>query len=220
MATETQKHEIETIAVSILSLPGLSQSHVLWAGIFTGFYRFGSNYFGKNRNKPWGNIVRSREKSVGYSEIEKQRCGEWIEEICFSRPRAPLFFALHRVPRSVPFAAKTIYMEYEAPPLAWRGTATHKASHKNELLPLYAINENGEHYSAWAFTDIDAAPTKSYIIENPQDETAKTYFDWYVKRPEYELPNVRNDSCSLNNLLAGNPEFAAVNQELKQGVAC
>jgi N-sulfoglucosamine sulfohydrolase len=91
-----------------------------------------------------------------------------------------------------------------------------KPSTENELLPLYGIDENGEHQSAWAFTDIDAAPTKSYIIENRQDETVRPYFDLaHAKRPEYELFDIKNDPFNLTNL-AGNPEFAAVEQELKQ----
>ncbi len=83
---------------------------------------------------------------------------------------------------------------------------------------MYGIDENGEHHSAWAFTDIDAAPTKSHIIENRQDETIRPYFDWaHAKRPEYELFDIKNDPYNLNNL-AGKPDFAAVEQELKQAL--
>ena len=89
---------------------------------------------------------------------------------------------------------------------------------EDELLPIYGIDENGEHHSAWAFTDIDAAPTKSFIIENWQDEKIRPYFDWaQAKRHEFELYDIRNDPYNLNNL-AGKPEFAAVEQELKQAL--
>jgi len=37
-----------------------------------------------------------------------------------------------------------------------------KPGTENELLPMYEIDENGVHHSDWAFTDIDAAPAKSY----------------------------------------------------------
>jgi N-sulfoglucosamine sulfohydrolase len=88
----------------------------------------------------------------------------------------------------------------------------------NELLPMYGIDENGVHHSEWAFTDIDASPTKSFIIENWQDENIRPYFDWaHVKRPEFELFNIKNDPYNLINL-AGNPEFADVEQELKQAL--
>lgn len=88
----------------------------------------------------------------------------------------------------------------------------------NELLPLYGIDENGVHHSEWAFTDIDAAPTKSYIIENRQDETIRPYFHRiHAKRPEYELFDIKSDPYNLTNL-AGNPEFAAVEQEMKKAL--
>ena len=93
-----------------------------------------------------------------------------------------------------------------------------KPDTENELFPVYGIDEHGEHHSAWAFTDIDAAPTKSYIIENRQDENIRPYFDWaHAKRPEYELFDIKNDPYNLNNL-AGQPEFATVEQELKQAL--
>jgi len=93
-----------------------------------------------------------------------------------------------------------------------------KPDTENELFPMYGIDENGEHHSEWAFTDIDAAPTKSYIIENWQDENVRPYFDWaHAKRPEFELFDVKNDPYNLTNLV-GNPEFAAVEEELKQAL--
>lgn len=93
-----------------------------------------------------------------------------------------------------------------------------KPETEDELLPMYGIDENGEHQSAWAFTDIDAAPTKSFIIENRQDETIRPYFDLaHAKSPEYELFNIKNDPYNLNNL-AGNLEFAALEKELKQAL--
>jgi N-sulfoglucosamine sulfohydrolase len=93
-----------------------------------------------------------------------------------------------------------------------------KPDTENELFPMYGIDENGEHHSEWAFTDIDAAPTKSYIIENWQDENVRPYFDWaHAKRPEFELFDVKNDPYNLTNLV-GNPEFAVVEEELKQAL--
>jgi uncharacterized sulfatase len=93
-----------------------------------------------------------------------------------------------------------------------------KPGTENELFPMFGINENGEHHSAWAFTDIDAAPSKSFIIENQQDENIRRYFDLAVdKRPEFELFNVKQDPYNLNNL-SGKPEVAAVEKELKQAL--
>ena len=84
-----------------------------------------------------------------------------------------------------------------------------------ELWPLYGIDENGVHHSEWAFTDIDAAPAKSYIIENRQDESIRPYFEWaHAKRPEFELFNIKQDPACLNNLI-GIADFETVESTLK-----
>ena len=62
------------------------------------------------------------------------------------------------------------------------------AGTSDELWPIYGIDEDGNHHSDWAFTDIDAAPTKSYIIENRKDENVKPFFNMaHDKRPEFDL---------------------------------
>jgi len=93
-----------------------------------------------------------------------------------------------------------------------------KPGTENELLPMYGIDEKGVHHSEWAFTDIDAAPSKSFIIENRQDENIRFYFGLvHGKRPEFELFDIKNDPYNLTNL-AGNLQFAQVEQELKQAL--
>ena len=88
----------------------------------------------------------------------------------------------------------------------------------DELLPMYGIDENGIHHSDWAFTDIDAAPTKSYIVEHHDDPDVKKYFDWSVaKRPEFEFFNVANDPYCLNNI-AGNPDYSEIEKEMKEAL--
>ncbi len=91
-----------------------------------------------------------------------------------------------------------------------------KPGSETELLPLFGIDENGRHNSDWAFTDVDAAPSKSFIVENHKDEEIRRFFDLaFAKRPEYELYDVLNDpGCLLN--LSGNPDFSAIEQEMKQ----
>ena len=85
----------------------------------------------------------------------------------------------------------------------------------NQLWPMYGIDKNGKHHSEWAFTDIDAAPSKSYIIENWEDENVKSFFDLaHAKRPEFELFDIRNDSYCLNNLI-GKSDFAEVEKTMK-----
>ncbi len=71
----------------------------------------------------------------------------------------------------------------------------------DKLWPMYGIDENGVHHSEWAFTDIDAAPTKSFIIENWNDQEVKPFFHLAVdKRPEFEFFNIQKDPFCLNNL--------------------
>lgn len=90
-----------------------------------------------------------------------------------------------------------------------------KPGTKNELVPIFGIDEKGKHQAEWAFTDIDASPTKSFIIENWQAAKFRYFFDLAVaKRPEYELFNVKEDPFCLDNL-AGKPEYASVEQEMK-----
>ncbi|MEM9829265.1 MAG: sulfatase [Bacteroidota bacterium] len=85
-----------------------------------------------------------------------------------------------------------------------------------ELRPLYGIDEEGIHHSDWAFTDIDAAPTKSFIVENHDDPAYAQYFELSIgKRPEYELFNVKDDPNCLTNL-ANDPEFTGLMGELNE----
>lgn len=87
---------------------------------------------------------------------------------------------------------------------------------EDELWPLYGIDEHGVHHSDWAFTDIDAAPTKSYIIENMNDQDIRPYFDLaHGKRPEFELYNIQNDEYCMNNLI-GSSETTAIEKEMKE----
>lgn len=78
------------------------------------------------------------------------------------------------------------------------------------LYPMYGIDSAGVHHSDWAFTDIDACPTKSFIVEHRNDQEFEKYFELAVgKRPEYELFDVEKDPDCLTNL-ANDPEFAGI----------
>ena len=89
------------------------------------------------------------------------------------------------------------------------------AGSTDELCPMYGIDENGVHQSAWAFTDIDGAPTKSYIIENMNDENVRPFFDLaHAKREEFEMFDIKDDPFCLNDLI-GNADFAEIEKELK-----
>jgi len=95
-----------------------------------------------------------------------------------------------------------------APQRIVKGTA-------DELWPMYGLDEDGVHHTDWAFTDIDGAPTKSYIIENMNNEKVKPFFELaHGKRPEFELFNIQEDEYCLNNLI-GKPEVEDIEQEMK-----
>ena len=84
-----------------------------------------------------------------------------------------------------------------------------------KLLPMYGIDETGKHQSDWAFTDIDESPTKSYIVENWQDDQVRFYFDLAMaKRKEFEFFNLKSDPLCLRNV-AGNPDYSGVEKEMK-----
>ena len=84
------------------------------------------------------------------------------------------------------------------------------------VYPMYGVDEAGVHHSDWAFTDIDAAPTKSFIIEHRNDEEYDQYFELAVgKRPEYELFDVVKDPACLSNL-ANDPEFVGIKAQIEE----
>lgn len=87
-----------------------------------------------------------------------------------------------------------------------------------KLLPMYGINDAGKHVSEWAFTDVDASPSKSFLIEHYKETGIRPFFDMaFAKRPEFELYDVVNDPFCKNNL-TGKPEYSAYEKELKDAL--
>ena len=83
------------------------------------------------------------------------------------------------------------------------------------LLPMYGLDKNGKYISNSAFTDIDDCPTKTYIIENYEDEYINRFFKLaHDKRSEFELYNIKKDPDCLNNL-ARKPKFVFIEEEMK-----
>lgn len=67
-----------------------------------------------------------------------------------------------------------------------------------------------------AYYDIDAAPSKSYLIEHRGEAGVKPYFDAAVAmRPEYELFNLADDEACMTNV-AGDPHYADVLDNMKK----
>ncbi len=91
-----------------------------------------------------------------------------------------------------------------------------KPGTEDELYPMYGIDAQGKQHSEWAFTDIDASPTKAYIIENHEDKAINPYFQWaHALRPEFEFFDTESDPFCLSNL-SGNPDFQEVEKEMKR----
>jgi uncharacterized sulfatase len=87
-----------------------------------------------------------------------------------------------------------------------------------KLLPVYGIDDRGVHRSEWAFTDVDAAPSKSFLIEHYKDTAIRPYFDLaYAKRQEFELYHIADDPFCLHNL-AGDADYSDVEEELKNAL--
>ncbi len=111
--------------------------------------------------------------------------------------------------------SKDFLLVWNLKPERWPAGNPQALDKDGKLLPMYGIDKNGKHLSEWAFTDIDDAPTKSFIIENWKDESIKPYFDWALaKRPEWEFFNIQNDPLCLNNLV-GKEEFAQIEKKMK-----
>ena len=66
------------------------------------------------------------------------------------------------------------------------------------------------------FGDLDASPTKAWLIEHRNDEKWRQHYDWaFGKRPRQELFVIADDPDQVNNV-AGKPEYAAVQNQLRK----
>jgi uncharacterized sulfatase len=66
------------------------------------------------------------------------------------------------------------------------------------------------------YGDIDAGPTRTYLITNKDDASVKYYYDLAVaKRPDAELYNVKEDPFQLNNLMS-EAKYSDLCKELKK----
>ena len=113
--------------------------------------------------------------------------------------------------------SKDFLLIWNLKPERWPAGAPQRINpdNENELLPIYGIDKSGKHRSEWAFTDIDASPTKSYIVENWNNDKISYFFDLAVaKRPDFELFDINLDPFCLTNLI-GNKAFADIENELK-----
>jgi arylsulfatase A-like enzyme len=65
------------------------------------------------------------------------------------------------------------------------------------------------------FRDIDASPTKAWLVEHRADDDLSAFLDFaWGKRPAEELYDMRKDPFQMKNL-AGNPEYESVRKKLR-----
>jgi arylsulfatase A-like enzyme len=65
-----------------------------------------------------------------------------------------------------------------------------------------------------AFADLDASPTKAWIIKNKDEEWVDPYYQWaFGKRPMEELYYLRDDPYQINNI-AENPAYGDVLEKM------
>ncbi|WP_422350983.1 sulfatase [Flagellimonas sp.] len=85
------------------------------------------------------------------------------------------------------------------------------------LEDMYGLDDNGK-FQDKAFWDIDAALSKTYIIENYANDEVSRYFEMATaKRPEHELYNIKKDPFCMVNLaekLEYQDELALMKKEL------
>ncbi|SHE80452.1 uncharacterized sulfatase [Dysgonomonas macrotermitis] len=66
------------------------------------------------------------------------------------------------------------------------------------------------------YFDIDAAPSKDYLVSHRNDPSVTPFFNASVaKRPEYELYNLKNDPACMKNI-ASDTKFNNIISEMKQ----
>ena len=69
--------------------------------------------------------------------------------------------------------------------------------------------EELEHNTRYAFPDLDASPTKAWVVLNRESESGRRHYALaFAKRPAEELYDLRKDRDQLNNVVA-DPAYAA-----------
>src|SRR5207249_9757718 len=78
-------------------------------------------------------------------------------------------------------------------------------------LPAQSVLENNTFV---AFADMDASPTKAWLIEHKNDSQWKWHYDFaFAKRPAEELYDLKSDPDQTKNV-AADPAYAKQKQEL------
>ncbi|MFW6275686.1 MAG: sulfatase [bacterium] len=109
---------------------------------------------------------------------------------------------------------------WNAKPNRWPVGSPQKASpnSSDELYPMLGLDENGKYMQnsdASVFTDIAESPTKSFVIENWNNDEIKPFFKRaFLKRPEFEFFDIKVDPFCITNLI-DYPEHNDIIQTMK-----
>ena len=106
-----------------------------------------------------------------------------------------------------------VYVRNFAPdrwPMGSPGAAAEYSDLPGELPPLRTLESN----TFVAFADMDASPTKAWLIQHGNDPKWKWHYDFaFGKRPAEELYDLAKDPDQIHNL-AADPAYAAQKQKL------
>jgi len=90
-------------------------------------------------------------------------------------------------------------------------------NYKPDRWPAGTPDYKNAHIPGCWLGDCDNGPTKTYMVDNKDkdDEHRRKYDLAFAKRPEFELYDMSNDACQLNNV-AAEAKYADVKAELLQ----
>ncbi|MBK0384052.1 sulfatase [Pedobacter sp. SD-b] len=78
---------------------------------------------------------------------------------------------------------------------------SYDAKDSTRLLNMYSLDKNGKYTEGEIFADVDASPSKTYLIENHAVPQIIPYFNMaFDFRPEFELYNIKTDPDCIHNL--------------------
>ena len=81
----------------------------------------------------------------------------------------------------------------------------------SQPIEIDVVKPCGTHFG---YADVDASPTKSYMLKHRDDPKVMRLFEQaFGKRPAEELYDLKKDPAQMNNV-AGKPEYAKVKKKL------
>jgi arylsulfatase A len=126
-------------------------------------------------------------------------------------------FASQRTPRNCVFLERERHANVRAGNLGYPCRAIRTREHLliwNIEPDRWPAGDPQLHFAVGPFGDVDAAPTKDWLLDHRDHPDFKPYFQLgFGKRPEFELYDLRTDPEQLRNV-ADQPEFNAVKTEL------